>query len=226
MKNLVCIVLISACLAFAGCAEGEITVTDGTEDNVLIVSENEISETVPMDTEVLQTTSEEIKTEPEPTTVVETDIKPDTELVIDEEPEVDTDIVEDDSAAPSSPMRKTMYGEIAELTFVDITELGEIEWAEIQMFEWHETGVSLGIAEVRGAEDVAVLNEVFCSLSLEKMDYMEPSPEVFRMYLYASDGTATRISVTPEPHPWINDCRIIGGELDFETLTDIFNRNK
>lgn len=206
MKKLICVILICACLVLAGCAENGATVPDGTNDTSPTVSENVISETVP-------------------TGVTESELTAFGELITDEMPEVDDDH-EDDGAVQSEPTRETMYGETAELTFVDITELGDIEWAEIQMFEWHETGASLGIAEVRGAEDVALLNEIFGSLSLEKMDYMEPSPEVFRMYLYTKDGTAARISVTPEPYPNINDYRIIGGELDMETLTDIFNRNK
>ena len=215
MKKLVCIILSFACLAFAGCAEREITAPEVSEYTASTVSENVIPET-----------AESELTEAETAPMVPEEPEPDTEPIIENESEVDTDIPEEDGGVQSESVREVMNGETADLSFVDITELGEIKWAEIQMFEWHETGDSLGIAEVRSAEDVAVLNEMFGSISLEKTDYMEPSPEVFRMYLYTKDGTAARVSITPEPYPNINDYRIIDGELDMETLIDIFNRNK
>lgn len=215
MKKLVCVIIICACLALVGCAEREITVPKVVDDTTSTVSDDTISET-----------TETEPTEAETAPIMSEEPEPDTEPAIETEPEVDTDIPEDDGGVQSELVREVMYGETADLSFVDITELGEIKWAEIQMFEWHETGDPLGIAEVRSAEDIALLNEMFGSLSLEKMEYMEPSPEVFRMYLYAKDGAAARISVTPEPYPNINDYRIVGGELDMEALTKMFERNK
>ena len=125
MKRFAAIVISCLCIVLSACAAGDDGITQTPENTAPAVSKDIVSDTVPAEEETVAAQPEEPDAEPETA-----------------EAPAEESGAENTEDSSEQPVREMMYGETAALVleFVDFQELlDELEWAEIQLFDWQKT---------------------------------------------------------------------------------------